>query len=119
MTTINPTLASFLAEIKPTQLIWALQDKESQDWVVLDSINYEETEVMPLWSSEALAMQHCTDEWQEYLPVQITVADWLEFWIDELVEDNVIIGINWLDQDSDLEIDLPEFTQALVEIEAL
>lgn len=119
MTNMNPTLAAFLADVKSSQLLWGLQDKESKDWVVLDSINYEETEVMPLWSTEALATQHCTDEWQDYIAVKISVAEWLEYWIDDLVEDGVIIGINWLDDDNDLEIDLPEFTQALVDIETL
>lgn len=115
----NQTLVTFLAEVKPTQLLWALQDKKSEDWVVLDSLNYEETEVMPLWSSEELAAQHCTEEWKDYVATAITLADWLEFWIDDLVEDGVVIGINWLGEDDDLEIDLPEFTQSLVDIEAL
>ncbi len=111
-------LTEFLAEVKPTQQLWALQDKNSEDWVVLDSLNYQETEVMPLWSSEALAAQHCSEEWADYLPAAISLADWLEFWIEDLVADNVVIGINWCGEESDLEIDLPEFTQALVEIEA-
>lgn len=115
----NQTLATFLAEVKPAQLLWALQDKKSEDWVVLDSLNYEETEVMPLWSSEDLAAQHCTEEWQDYTPAAITLADWFEFWVDDLIEDGVIIGINWLGEEDDLEIDLPEFTQSLVEIETL
>lgn len=61
---------------------------------------------MPLWSNEELATQHCTEEWADYVAIATSLADWLEFWIDELVED-------------DLEIDLPEFTQALVDIGAL
>ena len=112
-------LSEFLAEVKPTQQLWALQDKSSEDWVVLDSLNYEDTEVMPLWSSSALAAQHCSDEWADYLPAAIPVADWLEFWIDDLLADNIVIGINWRGDEQDLEIDLPEFAQAVAEIEAL
>ncbi|MCG6200346.1 DUF2750 domain-containing protein [Psychromonas antarctica] len=115
----NQALPTFLAEVKPTQLLWALQDKKSEDWVVLDSINYEETEVMPLWSDQALAAVHCTEEWEEYVPAAITLADWFEFWVDDLIADGVVIGINWLGEDNDLEIDLSEFTQSLAEIEAL
>jgi hypothetical protein len=115
----NQLLNAFLAEVKPTQLLWALQDKESEDWVVLDSINYEETEMMPLWSSEELAAQHCTEAWADYVATAIPLADWLEFWIEDLVADGVVIGINWNGQEDDLEIDLPEFTQRLVDIEAL
>lgn len=112
-------LAAFLADIKPTQLLWALQDKKSEDWVVLDSLTYEETEVMPLWSSEELAEKHCTEEWADYVATTISLADWLEFWVEDLLSDGVVIGINWLGEEDDVEIDLPEFTQALVEVEAL
>jgi len=119
MTDTQQTLLTFLAEVKPSQLLWALQDKKSEDWVVLDSLNYEQTEVMPLWSNEKIAAQHCTEEWADYVPAAISVADWLEFWINDLLEDGVVIGINWLGEDNDAEIDLPEFTQALADIEAL
>ena len=50
----NPTLAAFLADVKPTQLLWALQDKKSEDWVVLDSLNYQETE-----ESQSLSSVFC------------------------------------------------------------
>jgi len=113
------SLITFLDEVKNTQQLWALQDKESEDWVVLDSINYEKTEVMPLWSSEALAAKHCVDEWKNYSATAITVADWLEYWVDDLLKDEVVIGINWLDEDNDIEVDLSEFTHSLAEVETL
>jgi len=114
------TLVSFLAEVKPTQTLWALQDKASEDWVVLDSPNFENTDVMPLWSSAELAQLHCIDEWSDYTPSAITLADWLEFWLEDLNEDNVIVGINWQDDDETcLEMELSEFTQALAEVESL
>ena len=119
MTDNKKVLAEFLAQAKPEQQFWALQDTKSEDWVVLDSLNYEETEVMPLWSTEALATKHCTEEWVDYKAAVISLADWLEFWVDDLLEDNIVIGINWLGEGSDSEIDLPEFTQSLVDIEAL
>ena len=112
-------LTAFLADVKPTQQLWALQDKASEDWVVLDSISYEQTEVMPLWSTEALATQHCTEEWADYVATPISLADWLEFWVEDLLADNVVIGINWQGEEDDIEMDLPEFTEALVGIEDL
>ena len=54
----NSTLNTFLVEIKPTQKLWALQDIDRGDWVVLDFISYEKTDVMPLGSSAELAQQH-------------------------------------------------------------
>jgi hypothetical protein len=119
MTDQVAALTALMADIKPTQNFWALQDKASEDWVVLDSVNFEETEVMPVWSSESLAALHCCDEWQDYVPTVITLAEWLEFWIEDLKEDNVIIGINWPVEGDCVEVELSEFSQALAEIEAL
>jgi hypothetical protein len=115
----NKVLTDFLSETKTTQIIWALQDKASEDWVVLDSPSFEETEVMPLWSSAELAQQHCIDEWSNYTPAQIAVADWFEFWLEDLNDDGVIVGVNWQGDDECLEMELSEFTQALAEIESL
>ncbi len=115
----NNTLKSFLAQVKPTQMLWALQDKASEDWVVLDSIAYENTDVMPLWSSTELAQQHCIDEWENYTPCEISLSDWLEFWLEDLNEDGVIIGVNWQGDDEYLEMELADFTQALATIESM
>lgn len=119
MSDTNEILKTFLAETKPTQVVWALQDKASEDWVVLDSPSFEETEVMPLWSTATLAQQHCIDEWSDYTPVEISLADWFEFWLEDLNEDSVIIGVNWQGDDECLEIELADFTQALSTIELL
>mgnify|MGYP003624818814 CR=1 FL=1 len=112
-------LNAFLDAVKPTQTFWALQDKKSEDWVVLDSLQFEETDVMPLWSSKALAEAHCVDEWADYIASEITLADWFEYWVDDLLADHVVIGINWGDESGDAEVDLAELTQSLTEIEAL
>ena len=119
MTDNNEILKTFTLETKPTQVIWALQDKESEDWVVLDSPSFEETEVMPLWSNQALAQQHCIDEWSDYVPCEISLADWFEFWVEDLNEDGVIIGVNWQGDEACVELELSEFTQALAGIESL
>ncbi|GAA5139610.1 DUF2750 domain-containing protein [Thalassotalea piscium] len=120
MSETNSTLNTFLSACKASQVLWALQDKASEDWVVLDSINFENTEVMPLWSSKALAQTHCIDEWESYTPCEISLSDWFEFWIEDLNEDGVIVGIDWQDNDQEcLEMELSEFTQALAEIESL
>lgn len=116
---MNKILTAFLAQAKTSQTFWALQDKESEDWVILDSVNFEDTEVMPLWSDKALAQSHCIEEWREYSPAEISVADWLEFWIEDLKEDNIVIGIDWQGEEEYLELDLADFSQAIAEIEAL
>ena len=118
MTDTNTHLSNFIAQVKPSQTIWALQDKASEGWVILDSINFENTDVMPLWSSVDLAKSHCIDEWQDYEPMSISVAEWLEFWVEDLANDNVMIGIDWQDDDENIEVELAEFSQTLATVEA-
>lgn len=115
----NDILKNFLSEVKSSQVLWALQDKATEDWVVLDSPSFEETEVIPLWSSAELALQHCIEEWSGYSPAQIPVAEWFEFWLEDLNEDGVIVGVNWQGDDECLELELSDFTQALAEVESL
>ena len=83
------------------------------------SIIYQDTDVMPLWSSAELAQQHCIDQWSGYIPSEIKLADWLEFWLEDLNNDGVIIGVNWQEQGNCLEMELADFTQAVAEIELL
>ncbi|PHR90145.1 MAG: hypothetical protein COA76_00295 [Moritella sp.] len=119
MTETNPIQTKFFADVKPSQQVWGLQDRTSEEWVVCDSVNFEDTDAMPLWSTEALARIHCCDEWKSYKPAAISVSDLLEFWIEDLNEDNVIIGLNWESEGECAELELAEFTQAVVDIEAL
>ena len=115
MTDTHIDSADFMAQIKNTQALWALQDKTSDGWVILDSINFED--VMPLWSNAQLAKEHCVDEWEDYVPKAISVSDWLEFWVEDLAEDNVVIGIEWRDGGEYLEVELADFSQMLAEVE--
>lgn len=111
--------SEFFNEVKATQMIWALHDKTSDGWVIVDSAQFEDTDTMLLWSRESLAKVHCTEEWQDYVPTQISVADWLEFWVEDLAEDNITIGIDWDESDSCEELDLATFSQQIAEIEKL
>lgn len=115
------TLQQFIAQVKAEQTLWALQDSETEDWVVLDSVHFENAETMPLWSSAELAKVHCTEQWQDYQPAQISIADWLEYWVDDLKEDDVVVGLNWQEGDNAecYELELAEFTLALAEVEQL
>jgi hypothetical protein len=111
--------ADFMAQVQATQKIWALQDETTEDWVILDSINFENADVMPVWSSIELAKSHCIDEWQDYVPMAISLADWLEFWVEDLAQDSVMIGVEWRDGGEYLELELAEFSHMLAKIETL
>lgn len=109
----------FFAEVQATQMLWALQDKENEGWVVVDSANFENAETMPLWSTESLALKSCTEDWADYKPTQISVSDWLEFWFEDLSEDNIIIGLDWQDETDYAELELGDFTKEIADIEKL
>ncbi|MFT4940546.1 MAG: hypothetical protein ACI88A_003603 [Paraglaciecola sp.] len=117
MTDTNTHLSNFITQVKATQTMWGLQDKDSEGWVILDSINFENTDVMPIWSSAELAKNHCTNEWQDYEPMSISVAEWLEFWVADLADDNVMIGADWQDDEVYFELELAEFSQTIAGIE--
>lgn len=117
MTDQQNTIKTFMADVKASQTLWVLQEPDEDNYVVLDSINFENTDVMPLWSSSELAKKHCVDEWVNYQPTAISMAEWMEFWIEDLNEDGIIIGLNWPEDGDCAEVELSEFTQLLSEVE--
>jgi len=118
MSNVDNSLVTFINEVQPSQQFYALQDPNSEDWVIIDSIHFENTDVMPLWSNQAQAQSHCDNEWSEYVATPISLADWLEFWVEDLNQDGITIGVNWQDEKDCTELELAEFTQALIAIEA-
>ena len=109
-------LTEFLTQSKNNQSLWALQDKESEDWVVLDSPNFDDAEVLPVWSSAELAKTHCVQEWQDFTPSEISLADWLDYWVDDLKEDDIVIGVNWAEEGDIVELEVVEFSKALATV---
>lgn len=119
MSTNHHVLNEFITQVKPNQTFYALQDPNSQEWLIVDSINFEQTDVMPLWSTQAQANAHCEGEWSSYQVAPISLSDWLEYWIEDLNQDNIIIGVNWDEEQDCVEVELAEFSHALADIEAL
>ncbi|ABM00236.1 DUF2750 domain-containing protein [Shewanella amazonensis] len=118
MTDMNPKLSSFIDNIKESQLLWGLMDADGEGWVVCDSSEYEDTDVMPLWSSEANAQKHCCDEWADYKATAISLVEFLEYWVEDLNHDGVLIGVDWEANEDCMEVDPIDLAQDLAEIEA-
>ncbi|MCL1048056.1 DUF2750 domain-containing protein [Shewanella abyssi] len=118
MTEMTPALESFISNVKQHQVVWGLQDETGEGWVVCDSSEFEATDVMPLWSEEAQAKSHCTEEWQDYSAVAITLGEFLEFWVTDLNDDAVLVGVDWVAEQDCLEIDPIVLATSLVNIEA-
>ena len=117
MTDITPTLTTFVSQVEETQQFWGLSDKNGDDWVVCDSAQFDETDVLPVWSLEADAKNHCVDEWKDYQPKAVTLKEFMEFWVDDLNDDGVMLGINWVLDGNCEEIDPIEMAKKLAEIE--
>ncbi|NKF51606.1 DUF2750 domain-containing protein [Shewanella sp. WXL01] len=117
MTEQSATLTGFIAQVKEHQVIWALQDETNDGFVVCDSSEYEDTDVMPLWSSKDAAQSHCTEEWADYSAVEIKLGEFLEYWVGDLNDDGVLVGIDWqVDQDCE-ELDPIVLAKSLVDVE--
>lgn len=110
-------LSTFIENVKENQCLWGLQDADGEGWVVCDSAEFENTDVMPLWSQETLALTHCTEEWSDYQAVQIPLSEFLEFWVSDFNDDGVLVGINWQNNDNCQEIDPIELAKSLVDVE--
>ncbi|MBM7073699.1 DUF2750 domain-containing protein [Shewanella sp. 202IG2-18] len=117
MTEITPTLTTFVAQVAETQQFWGLADKSGEEWVVCDSAQFEETDALPVWSSEEEAKKHCAEEWEGYQPQVITLKEFMEFWVDDLNDDGVMVGINWILESDCEEIDPIELAKKLAEVE--
>ena len=84
----------FVELVNEEEQVWALQNQEGE-WVVCDSSEYEDADVMPIWGNADNAKSFCIDEWQDYQVASITLEDFLEEWISDLNTDGVLIGLDW------------------------
>lgn len=84
---------NFVAASSATGVIWGLHCDDG--WVICDSAIYEETDVMPFWSSQEAAALHCIDQWADFEPVAITLDEFVERWLVDLADDAVMLGPDW------------------------
>lgn len=90
---IQANLDLFVAETKANQLVWGLKNDEG--WLACDSTEFENSEVMPFWSSKEDAQAHNVEEWADFEILEIPLDIFVEDWLLTLAEDGVLIGTNW------------------------
>lgn len=90
---IQANLELFIEETKETQLVWGLMNDEG--WLSCDSTEFEESEVMPFWSSKEDAQKHNVEEWADFDVVEIPLDVFVEDWLLTLDEDGILVGTNW------------------------
>ena len=89
----DPVFQNFIAEAKTHGVVWTLANGE--DLLVVESVDFEDTDVMPFWSSQEAALVHCSEEWSDYKPEAIPLDVFCEGWLQEMYDDGVLIGTNW------------------------
>ena len=57
---IEANLELFVQETKQSKLVWGLKNVDG--WLACDSSEFEESEVMPFWSSKEDAQKHNVEE---------------------------------------------------------
>ena len=106
----------FIEEVRESGQVWGL--RYGENWVVCRSAEFEDADVMPLWSAEGDARLHCVDEWADYEPEVIELEEFLDIWINDLDEDDVLVGPNWNADLEGQELEPIELAKALVELDA-
>ncbi|MFD2176894.1 DUF2750 domain-containing protein [Veronia pacifica] len=92
-TDTQANLLMFIEETKNSQVVWGLQNEDG--WLACDSTEFEESEVMPFWSSKEDAQHHNVEEWADFVVTEIPLDVFVEDWLLTLDEDGVLVGTNW------------------------
>lgn len=108
---INANYQRFIEHIQESGKLWGL--KSPSGWVVVESTEFEDTEVMPFWSEESYAKVHCEGEWQDFAPVAIDIEEFVADWLPGMDEDGTLVGPNWNADLEGLEIEPVEIAKQL------
>ncbi|WP_338365733.1 DUF2750 domain-containing protein [uncultured Pseudoalteromonas sp.] len=111
---IESQLVSFVEKVRLSEQVWALGGDDG-GFVVCESNQFAETDVLLLWESEEAAKAQCKEEWQEFTPVEINLDEFLDEWVEDLNEDKALVGLNWNDDQVCLEIEPVGLARALSE----
>ncbi|WP_026960064.1 DUF2750 domain-containing protein [Aliagarivorans taiwanensis] len=110
------TLEAFAAEVIETGVLWLLSSDE--DYLVIDSIDFEDTDVLPVFSSESAAKALCTEDWAEYSAQKVDLNDFFEEWLPSLDEDGVMVGVDFDEMLKGDEVEAFTLGKALADQEA-
>lgn len=83
----------FIVEAMENGCVFGLEGPEG--WALCPSDKYENSDVMPLWSTLDLAQVHCREEWADYQPVAIELEELLDEWLPGMHDDELLVGVNW------------------------
>lgn len=102
----------FVRDARESGVVWGL--KSDQGWAVCESNEYEETDVYPFWSDEAEARSHCRDDWSDFTAESLPLDVFIDTWLVGMSEDGVLVGTNWDQELSGLEVEPDDLAQDLL-----
>jgi hypothetical protein len=104
-------LSVFISQLSSKTEVWGLMGEEG--WAVCPSIEFEETDVLPFFSSKEAADLLCSGEWEIYRPEAIPIESFLEEWLPGMHEDNAMVGLDWNTDLEGAEVEPSELAAAI------
>ena len=91
---LGSQISSFCNDITKSNLFWTIQFKDGS---FIKWYNEDESETLPLWSSESRVKKaiKVESEFKGASPVSITFEKFLSEWLPDLIENAITIGPNW------------------------
>ncbi|HET7460775.1 MAG TPA: DUF2750 domain-containing protein [Longimicrobium sp.] len=91
----------FIRRVVESRQVWGLKGEEG--WCVAPSTTPAdddpdaggEVDVLPFWSDRACAGECAREEWAEYEPAAIGLAEFMEAWLPGMAEAGERVGTNW------------------------
>ncbi|KZN35126.1 DUF2750 domain-containing protein [Pseudoalteromonas luteoviolacea] len=111
---LESEVVNFVTVVKQSEQVWAL-GAEDGGFVIVESNQFEESDVLLLWADESAALEQCKDEWEEFKPIAIDLDSLLDEWVEDLRDDNALIGINWNNDNVCVEIEPVSLARALAD----
>ncbi|WP_242928992.1 DUF2750 domain-containing protein [Pontibacter vulgaris] len=87
------TYKKFIERVVASDAVWGLS--EGDIWATSSSNEFDDTEVILFWSSEAGAMACAEDEWDGYKAEQVPLVEFLENWCVGMYGDHLLAGLDW------------------------
>lgn len=109
---LDSELVNFVTAARKAGQVWAL-GADDEGLVVVDSNQFDDTDVLLLWDSEEKAKAQCKDDWAGFTPVEVSIDEILDDWVEDLNADNALLGLNWNDDNVCIEIEPTGLARAL------
>ena len=78
----------FVRKVADFELLWGLFD---DGWAI--AADADDAQVLPLWPEKEFAAACAENEWSSFRPVEISLGDLLDSWVDGLTKDGLGVAV--------------------------